>query len=424
MFAGCSNSLMAMTNVDPHDANQTGIVRTIFIARTLRDFGDSFIAILLPFYLTTLGLSPLQIGIVATVALLGSATITLGIGMFGGRYDHRSLLIAASLLMVMTGAAFIFVTDYAILLLVALVGTANPSSGSVSIFVPLEHTILTHQVAAVDRTAMFARYSLFGALSGALGALAAGIPDYVSVIGLDRLVAIKVMFALYALLGIAGGLFYMKLPCQTPPPTTTNASGVVNSSGLGPSKNIVFQLAALFSIDAFAGGFVVQSLLTLWLFESFDLSLIQAGQFFFWSGILSAFSFPVAVWLSKRVGLVNTMVYTHIPASLCLIAAALIPSLPIVLALLLIRSALSQMDVPARSSYVMAVVTPAERPAAASFTAVPRSLASALSPALAGALFAGSFKAWPLIICGVLKIIYDLLLLARFRHIKPPEEKQ
>ena len=163
-------------------------------------------------------------------------------------------------------------------------------------------------------------------------------------------------------------------------------------------------------------------LLALWLFERFDLSLSAASLFFFWSGVLSAFSFPVAAWLSRRIGLVNTMVFTHIPSSLCLILAAFAPTLPWRLALLLVRAALSQMDVPTRSSYVMAVVTEAERPAAASFTSVPRSLASAASPALAGALFAASFQVLPLLICGALKIVYDLLLLMQFRHMKPPEE--
>jgi MFS family permease len=195
------------------------------------------------------------------------------------------------------------------------------------------------------------------------------------------------------------------------------------TAALGPSRGIVYRLAALFSIDAFAGGFVVQSLLALWLFERFDLSLSAASVFFFWTGVFSAFSFPVAAWIGSRIGLVNTMVFTHIPSSLCLIAAAFAPSVEWALGLLLVRAALSQMDVPTRSSYVMAVVTEAERPAAASVTAVPRSLASAASPVLAGALFAAGYQIWPLLLCGGLKIFYDLLLLAAFRHIKPPEEK-
>ncbi len=205
------------------------------------------------------------------------------------------------------------------------------------------------------------------------------------------------------------------------PSATPAAEGA--TAALGPSRVIVYKMAALFSIDAFAGGFAVQSLIALWLFTRFDLSLYAAGLFFFWSGVLAAFSFPVAAWLSRRIGLVNTMVFTHIPSSVCLILAAIAPNVETALALLLVRAALSQMDVPTRSSYVMAVVTPAERPAAASVTSVPRSLAAAASPAIAGALFASGLQAWPLIICGVLKILYDIALLWTFRHVKPPEER-
>jgi MFS family permease len=196
-----------------------------------------------------------------------------------------------------------------------------------------------------------------------------------------------------------------------------------HSAPLGPSRGIVYKLAALFSLDAFAGGFVVQSLLALWLFERYDLSLSAASLFFFWATTLSAFSYPVAAWLAKRIGLVNTMVFTHIPSSLFLILAAFSPNLTVTLGLLLARAALSQMDVPTRTSYVMAVVTPAERTAAASVTAVPRSLASSLSPAISGLLLATSFSGLPLVLCGVLKIAYDVALLFSFRHTKPPEEQ-
>ena len=392
-------------------------VMYVYAARALRDFGDGFVAVLLPVYLTALGFSVLQVGVIATTALLGSALLTLGVGLVGARHDYRQLLLAAAGVMAATGVAFALVHDYWLLAVVAFAGTVNPSAGSVSVFVPLEHAVLSREVADTERTRMFARYGLVGALAGACGALAAAAPDFLAPIGFTQLEAIKAMFVLYALLGVIGGLAYSRVP-----PRTLPANGE-QSTALGPSRHIVYKLAALFSLDAFAGGFVVQSLLALWLFERFDLSLSAAGVFFFWSGVLAAFSFPVAAWLSRRIGLVNTMVFTHIPSSLCLILAAVAPTLPIALALLLLRAALSQMDVPTRSSYVMAVVTEAERAAAASFTSVPRSLAAALSPALAGALFAASFRSLPLVVCGALKIVYDLLLLAQFRHVKPPEER-
>jgi predicted MFS family arabinose efflux permease len=313
--------------------------------------------------------------------------------------------------------AFAVVHEYAVLLIVAFAGTINPSAGSVSVFVPLEHAALAREITDANRTNMFARYSLVGALAGAVGALASATPDLVAPLGLDQRTAINLMFVLYALLGAIGGLLYSRIPRRPP----VRDAGM--ASALGPSRTVVFKLAALFSLDAFAGGFVVQSLMALWLFERFDMSLSAAGVFFFWSGVLSAFSFPVAAWLSRHIGLINTMVFTHIPASIALMLAAIAPTLPLALALLLIRAALSQMDVPTRSSYVMAVVTERERAAAASFTSVPRSLVAAASPALAGALLAASHRAWPLLICGALKIVYDLLLLRQFRHLKPPEER-
>ena len=400
--------------------HQKSSIGTLYCARALRDFGDGFVAVLLPVYLTALGLGPTEVGVVATAALLGSALMTLGAGLLGARVDQRHLLMAASGLMVATGLLFALSSTYVVVLIVALAGTVNPSAGSVSVFVPLEHALLAREAPDANRTAIFARYSLIGALAAAVGSLAAASPELMETVGVAQTTALRGMFVLYALLGIAGGILYARVP----PVRQQEGGPHAAPSALGPSRGIVYKLAALFSIDAFAGGFAVQSLLALWLFEKFGLSLTTAALFFFWSGVFAAFSFPVAAWLSRRIGLVKTMVYTHIPSSLCLILAAVVPNLWVAFALLLARAALSQMDVPTRSSYVMAVVTPAERPAAASFTSVPRSLASAASPVLAGALFAAGLQALPLIICGVLKIAYDLALLWAFRHIKPPEESR
>jgi len=407
---------MTISSIRPGLAPDRSVTTHIYIARAIRDFGDGFIALLLPVYLTTLGLGPFEIGVVATLALLGSALTTLGIGFVGARFDQRALLIAASALMIATGFAFAASNSYAIIVCIAFAGTVNPSSGNVSIFVPLEHAVLARSVASTERTRMFARYGLMGALAAAAGSLAAASPAFLAAIGAPQLTALKLMFVFYALLGVAGALIYARLP---PEPPLAEAK----SAALGPSRGVVYKLAALFSVDAFAGGFVVQSLMALWLFGKFGMSVAAASLFFFWAGLLAAFSYPVAAWLSRRIGLVNTMVFTHVPSSICLIAAALVSNMYVALALLLLRSALSQMDVPTRSSYVMAVVTPAERTAAASFTSVPRSLASAVSPVLAGALFAAGHQAWPFIICGALKILYDGALLWTFRHVRPPEEQ-
>jgi MFS family permease len=399
-------------------ARRPGPAACIYAARALRDFGDGFAAVLLPVYLAALGLGAFEVGVVSTAALLGSSLITLAIGVFAPPAGQRTLLLAASALMFATGLAFAASEGYAAILAIAFVGTLNPTAGNVSIFVPMEHALLAGVAPAAKRTRMFAVYGLIGAFAAAVGALVAGSPDALVALGWTQLAALKVMFVLYAVLGLAGGALYRLVPAGT------TAADERPHFALGPSKRIVYRLAALFSVDAFAGGFAVQSLMALWLFQKFGMSLAAAGMFFFWAGLLAAFSYPAAAWLAARVGLVNTMVWTHIPSSLCLIGAALAPDLQLALALLLARSALSQMDVPARSSYVMAVVTPPERAAAASVTSVPRGLASAASPALAGALFAAGWAAWPFIICGVLKIGYDLALLWSFRHIKAPEERR
>jgi MFS family permease len=389
----------------------------LYAARAARGFGDGFAAIILPAYLIEIGLGPFQIGLVATAALLGSAVMTLAIGFLAPRYDLRTLLLTCAVLMVATGIAIPNLQHFVFIVLIAFIGTMNPTTGDIGVHVPLEHAALAQSASDRDRTGIFARYSLIGALSIAAGALAAGTPDILIPFGTSKLGALQAMFYVYAVLGLLGAALYFCLPRSQARETATR------SSALGASRGTVYKLAALFSLDSFAGGFVVQSLLALWLFERFDLSLAAASGFFFWSNVLTAFSYPVAAWLGKRFGLVNTMVFTHIPSSICLILAAFSPNLTIVLGLLLVRSALSQMDVPTRTSYVMAVVTPVERTAAASMTAVPRSLASSISPALSGALLTTSFAGLPLVICGVLKIVYDLSLLFSFRHIKPPEER-
>ena len=395
-------------------AARSGVLR-LYIARGLRGFGDGFAIIVLPAYMTTLGFDAAAIGVVATVSLLGTALLTLVVGMVAPRFDMRALMLFGAVLMVATGVAFPHVEQFSLIALVAFVGTINPSAGDLGILVPLEHAMLARSATDRTRTRVFSRYSLIGALSAAAGSLASSLPDFLDKAGIDNLSAFRWMFYGYAALGVAGGLLYSGLP---------RAHAEEKSHApLGPSRGTVYKLAALFCIDSFAGGFIAQSMLVLWLFERFDLSLSAAGVFFFWSSTLSAFSYPVAAWLAKRIGLVNTMVFTHIPSSVFLIFAAFAPNLYVALGLLLLRSALSQMDVPTRTSYVMAVVTPAERPAAASITTVPRSLASAISPAIAGVLLTTAFSGLPLVLCGTLKIAYDLALLFSFRHIKPPEEQ-
>ena len=392
-------------------------VNRLLVAKGLRAFGDGFVSLLLPLYLLELGFSPLQVGIIATTTLLGSGLLTLVVGLHAYRFHYRTLLLAATVLMAATGFGFASLTGFWPLMLVALAGTLNPSSGDVSVFLPLEHAVLSRVVDAKKRTAVFARYSLVGSLVAAFGSLAAGLPMILSDTGrFSSIGAMQCMFVLYALLGAAASLVYRGLP------KALGTESHQPTAPLGKSKKTVYTLAALFSLDAFGGGFVVQSMVALWLYQRFDLSLSATGVIFFWTGLLSALSFLAAVRIADRFGLVNTMVFTHIPANVCLILIPFVPGVEWAIVLLFIRSALSQMDVPTRSSYVMAVVTPEERPAAASITSVPRSLASAASPFLAGYMLGLSSFGWPLIAAGGLKILYDLLLLAMFSKVRPPEE--
>ena len=389
------------------------MIRLVLAARSLRAIADGFVAVLLPAYLLALGHGQLEVGLLSTATLLGSAIATLAVGRWGHRFALRRLLLGAAVLMVATGLGFASLVSLWPLLLVAFIGPLNPSGGDVSVFLPLEHTVLAGSATADARTGIFARYSFIGSVFGAIGALAVAIPDWLATeAGWQLLDALRAMFVLYAVIGAAVWLLYLRVPQSC-------VEEAKPRSSLGPSRAIVFRLAGLFSIDSFAGGLVINALLALWLFERFAMSLTAAGAFFFWTGLFSAVSQLAAAPRARRVGLINTMVFTHSPASLCLIGAAFASSLEAALGLLLVRSLLSQMDVPARSAYVMSVVTPAERPAAASFTAVPRSLASAAGPTLAGAMFAAGFLAAPLIACGVLKIAYDIALFAAFRKIAP-----
>lgn len=386
-------------------------------ARGLRAFGDGFVALLVPIYLYEIGYSSFMIGVIVTATLIGTALLTLWVGMIANRHSLRRLLALAALLMTGTGAGFALTTAFWPLFLIALVGTMNPTSGDASIFVPLEQTALTATIEARRRTALFARYSVIGSAAGALGMLAAAVPELLSrSLDWPRAAGMQAMFGLYAALGVASLLLYRPLSPRI------EAAPQAPSAPLRESRRLVYGLAALFGMDSFGTGFLVQSLLALWLYQRFQLSVSTAAAILFWSGICSAASYLVAVPLAARIGLINTMVFTHLPSNILLMLVPFAPDLVSAVALLLARSALSQMDVPTRSSYVMAVVTPAERPAAASLTAVPKTLAWAAGSLISGWLLTLSSFGWPLLIGGAVKAGYDIILLLKFQKVRPPEE--
>jgi MFS family permease len=389
----------------------------ILAARSLRAFGDGYVALLLPIYLFELGFDAFAIGGIVTGTLIGTALLTIWIGLIANRYSRRGLLIAAAVLMTATGVGFAATTSYWPLLLIAFVGTMNPTSGDASVFLPLEQTVLTGTVDAKRRTALFARYSVIGSLAGALGVLAASVPDLlVDWTVCTRLAAIQIMFGFYAMLGGFALLLYRRLS-----PAIENMAEVPHAP-LHKSKRLVYGLAVLFGMDSLGTGFLVQSLLALWLFQSFQISVSMAAAILFWSGIFSAASYLIAVPLAARIGLINTMVFTHLPSNIFMMLVPFSPNLATAIGLLLARSALSQMDVPTRASYVMAVVAPDERPAAASLTAVPKTFAWAAGSMVSGYLLTLSSFGWPLLIGGTIKACYDILLLLKFQKVQPPEE--
>src|SRR5438132_6766475 len=396
----------------PHTFSDT---KRILIARGLRAFGDGFVALLVPIYLIELGFSPLAIGAIVTSTLIGTAVLTLWVGMVANRYSVRRLLLGSALLMAATGAGFAVTSAFWPLLLIAFVGTMNPTSGDASIFLPLEQAALAQTAEPRRRTAVFARYSVIGSLAGALGILAASIPDLAADWGIGRLAIMQLMFIGYAVLGFISLVLYRPLSPAIEAEATSHKP-------LGQSKRLVYGLAALFGMDSFGTGFLVQSLLALWLYQRFQISVTAAATILFWSGICSAISYLIAVPIAARIGLINTMVFTHLPSNILLILIAFAPDLGTAIGLLLARSALSQMDVPTRTSYVMAVVTPPERPAAASITAVPKTFAWAAGSMISGYLLTLSSFGWPLVIGGVIKGVYDILLLIKFQKVRPPEE--
>jgi predicted MFS family arabinose efflux permease len=374
----------------------------LIATRGIRGFADGLIVVTLAAYLSDqLGYSPARIGVVVTTMLLGSAALTLASGTVASAIPRRTLLLAGAALMVATGAIYATVTLFAVILLVGFVGTMNPSGGDLSVFQPIEQSLLPRTTSEEQRSRTFAWYVFCGTLLTALGSLTAGL--------LSNHLELRWAFVGYALAGASAMAVYLSLQPSIEPTAVGE-----RPQPLGESKRTVHHLAALFSLDAAGGGFAVQSLVALWLFERHGFSVANAGVLFAAMGVLSAASSFLSVRIERRIGPVRTMVFTHMPAQVLLIAAALMPSGGAAVVCLLARSLLQSMDVPVRNAYVMSVVTPGERAAAASVTNVPRSLAGGATPLLAGWMLSRSTFGWPLIIAGVMKLTYDLLLLRAF----------
>ncbi len=380
--------------------------RPVIVARAIRAFADGFAAVLLARYLQHIGFDGFQIGVIVTATLLGSAALTLWAGLRLNRWGAQRVLFASCALMALTGLGFSTVTRFWPLVIVGFVGTLNPSGGDVSLFLPTEQAVLADLSEGHARTQSFAVYNLAAAFAAALGALASPLPEKLAdAQGWDVARVERLSFLVYVVVAVAAALVYRSL--------RTHAGISAPRGGLHKSRSIVIRLSVLFSLDAAGGGFAVTSLLVLYLSVRFGLSTAATGATLAAAGTLTAFSQLVSARIARRIGLVRTMVFTHLPANIFLILAGIVPSAPAAVTFLLLRAALSQMDVPVRQALVMRVVEPDERAAAASITNVPRSLASATTPALAGLMLQHSSFGWPLICGGVMKAAYDLLLLAQ-----------
>lgn len=409
--------------------------RLLFGTRILRLFGYGFLSVILALYLAQLGFSEVSIGLLLTLTLLGDTVISLWITTRADSIGRRRMLIVGAALMSLAAAIFAATENFYLLLLAATIGVISPSGNEVGPFLSIEQASLTQLVMDKERTRIFAWYNLAGSFATAAGALAAGtIAQLLQGFGFTPLLSYRVVVLGYGLIGGLLILLFLRLSADievarmdgVPAPADGAEARPAQRRTLGlyRSQKVVFRLAALFSLDAFAGGFVIQSLVALWFNQKFGVEPAVLGAIFFGANILAGVSALSAAWVASKIGLINTMVFTHLPSNVLLILVPFMPSLGLAIALLLVRFSISQMDVPTRQSYTMAVVEPDERSAASGITGVARTIGAALSPVVTGAFLSNpALLGLPFVISGGLKIVYDLALYFNFRAVKPPEEQ-
>jgi len=400
--------------------NQTYV---LFTTRIIRLFCYGFLSVVLALYLIEKGLTESQIGLLFTLTLAGDAIISLYLTTSADRFGRKRTLIIGALLMFAAGIAFIVTNNVAILMAAAIIGVISPSGNEIGPFLSVEQAGLTQVVPNKTRTNVFAWYNLVGSFATALGALAGGwLAQFLQTEGWSALAAYRVVLSGYALGGLILAVLFLSLS-ETIEVHGTVSTDIKRVLGLHRSKSVVMHLSALFALDAFAGGLLIQSMIAYWFHVKFEVDSGILGSIFFGANILAGISALLAVKLASKIGLINTMVFTHVPSNILLMLVPLMPSLPLAIGLLLLRFSISQMDVPTRQSYTMSVVAPDERSAASGVTAIARSVGASLSPALTGIFFANpALFSLPFFLSGGLKIIYDLSLYRSFSVIKPPEE--
>lgn len=395
----------------------------LFSTRTIRLFAYGFLSVVLALYLTEIGLSESQVGLLLTFTLAGDAGISLWLTTRADRLGRRRMLVLGAGLMLLAGLAFLFTRNPILLTLAAIIGVISPSGNEIGPFLSIEQAGLSQLVPGEKRTQTFAWYNLAGSFATASGALAGGwLARGLQASGWTALESYRFVLAGYALAGLVLAICFA---CSSPAVEVQQAAQHEKSRlGLHKSRRVVLKLASLFALDAFAGGLIVQSMIAYWFHLRFGADSGVLGSIFFGANILAGISALLAVKIARRFGLINTMVFTHIPSNLLLMLVPLMPNLPLAIGVLLARFSISQMDVPTRQSYIMAVVEPDERSAASGVTSIARSVGAALSPSLAG-IFLGipALLSLSFFLSGGLKIIYDLSLWRAFRQVKPPEEQ-
>jgi len=395
--------------------------RRILVARALRTFAYGYLAVILGAYLDLLGLAPFEIGLLLTAAIAGSAVMTVFWSLLADRVGRRRTVAIMALLMAVGGLVFALTDRFGLLLVGAFTGTISVTSSEVGVFQTVEQAILPQTAPHERRTWLFSIYNTVANFAQALGSLAAGSVAAFASLGFAGADAYRPLFVVYGLIGLANLLLFTGL---SPHVELARVEGERRLFGIHRSGGIVARFAALFALDAFAGGLVVHSVVAYWFFLRWGLEPAALGVLFFFVNVLSGVSLLVAGWLAGRIGLLNTMVFTHLPSNVLLILVPLMPTGPLAVAVYLARVSISQMDVPTRQSYTMAVVAPDERTATAGLLNLARVSATAVSPALAGFAFSVAALGLPFILAGALKIPYDLILWRTFRGIRPPEEQE
>ena len=395
--------------------------KLLLTTRAVRSFGYGFLSVILAIYLKLLNFDNVLIGVVLSTTLLGGASFTIFCSLYADRIGRRKMLIFLSFLMAFSGVLFFLKENRAIILIAAVIGTLSPTGGEVGSFLPMEQTILPQTCSERKRNSAFAAYNMVGTLSAAAGALFSGmIAVFESGFGLGELESYRTMFLIYSFLALTAASLYLLMSSKaelagTPSPGQKKRLSL-------ESRTIVARLSILFGVDAFAGGFVLQTIISYWFFTTYNVPQEQLAVIFFVANVLSTVSFYAAVELAKRIGLIRTMVFTHIPSNVLLIMVPIAPTFLLAMAFFLARQAISQMDVPTRQSYTVAVVAPEERIVAAGTAGIARNVAQATSPSLSGYAMQFVSMSSPFFIGGSLKIVYDIAVYFNFRKIRPPEE--